>query len=142
MKNIHYLIDNQNNQNLLWKQSSGPISKLKEFIIKNKEESIDEEDFFHRNDEKVLLISAEPGMGKSLILSHFAQNSSAENFFIKIILNTCTKTLDDLRNEIIKTQNSTDLLDFVFKSLLNKNDEHEIEHLKHLAKEGKLILTV
>ena len=38
------------------------------------EESIDEKDIFEENNEKVLLISAEPGMGKSWILDHFTQN--------------------------------------------------------------------
>ena len=73
-KNIHFLIQDQSNpNNLLWQNSNGPISTLKKFVITNKEceESIDEEEIFHKNDEKVLIISAEPGMGKSLILDHF-----------------------------------------------------------------------
>ena len=39
-----------------------------------------------------------------------------------------------------KLQNSEDLIEFVLKSLLNKNDQQEILLLKHLAKEEKLIL--
>jgi predicted NACHT family NTPase len=79
-------------------------------------------------------------MGKTAICDHFTQNSSAENFFIKIILNTCTKTLS-ATNFREKLQNrEEDLIEFVLKSLLNKTDEQEISLLKHLAKEEKLIL--
>jgi ankyrin repeat protein len=143
MKNVHYLIQDENNQNQFkWQKSNGPISNLKKYLIMNKEceESIDEEDIFHKNNEKVLIISAKPGMGKSLILDHFTQNSSAENFFIKIILNTCTKTLSD-KNFKERLQNREDgLIEFVMKSLLGKKDKQEISLLKHLAKEEKLIL--
>jgi hypothetical protein len=83
-----------------------------------------------------LIISAEPGMGKSLILDHFTQNSSAENFFIKIILNTCTKTLRDLKTKKI----INDSFEFILKSLLDKKDQQEMSLLKQLAKEEKLIL--
>ena len=79
----------------------GPISALKKFVITNDkecDESIDEEELFHKNDEKVLIISAEPGMGKSLILDNFTlakrfdrirsgitfeQNKPTRNFLIK-----------------------------------------------------------
>jgi len=72
LKNVHYLIQDQSNPNhLLWQNSNGPISTLKKFVITNKENLIDEEEIFHKNNEKVLIISAEPGMGKSLILDNF-----------------------------------------------------------------------
>jgi ankyrin repeat protein len=141
LKNVHYLIEDQSNPNhhFLWQNSSGPISTLKKYAIMNKEceESIDEEEIFHKNDEKVLIISAEPGMGKSLILDNFTQNSSAKNFFVKIILNTCKKTLSNIN---FKENLSKDLIEFVLKSLLNKTNEQEISLLKQLAKEEKLIL--
>jgi ankyrin repeat protein len=141
LKNVHYLIQDQSNPNhhFVWQNSNGPISTLKKYVITNKEceELIDEEEIFHKNNERVLIISAEPGMGKSLILDNFTQNSSAENFFIKIILNTCKETLS---NTNFKENLSKDLIEFVLKSLLNKTNELEISLLKHLAKEEKLIL--
>jgi hypothetical protein len=140
LKNVHYLIQDQNNPNhLLWQKSNGPISTLKKFVITNKEceESIDEEEIFHKNHEKVLIISAEPGMGKSLILDNFTQNSSAENFFVKIILNTCKKTLS---GKNFQENLPKDLIEFVLKSLLNKTNQQEISLLKHLASKEKLIL--
>jgi ankyrin repeat protein len=142
IKNVHYLIQDEINQNQFkWQKSNGLISTLKKYLIMNKEceELINEEEIFHINNEKVLIISSEPGMGKSLILDHFTQNSSAENFYIKIILNTCTKTLLST-NLKEKLQNREDLIEFVLKSLLEKKDEQEISLLKELAKEEKLIL--
>jgi ankyrin repeat protein len=141
IKNVHYLIQDQ--EQLKWQKSNGPISTLKKYLITNKEceESIDEEDIFHKtNNEKVLIISAEPGMGKSLILDHFTQNSSAENFFIKIILNTCTKTLSATNFKENLHNRENDLFEFILRSLLNKKDKQEISLLKHLVKKEKLIL--
>ena len=112
--------------------------KLLETMMKC-EEAIDEEEIFHKNNEKVVIISADPGMGKSLILDHFTQWSSEENLFLKIILNTCKETLSD-ENFNENLQNCKDLIEFVLKSLLNKTDEQEISKLKELAKEEKLIL--
>ena len=106
-KNIHFLIESENNQNLLlWQRSSGPVSSLNEFIVRNDEYSIsiEEGDIFNRLNEKILLISAEPGMGKSLILDHFTQNSTAENFFIKIVLNTCTDALNKMKSELLENR--------------------------------------
>jgi ankyrin repeat protein len=142
LKNVHYLIQDQAsnpNHHFLWQNSNGPISTLKKYVITNKEceELIDEEEIFHKNNERVLIISAEPGMGKSFILDNFTQYSSAENFFIKIILNTCKETLS---NTNFKENFSKDLIEFVLKSLLNKTNEQEISLLKHLAKEEKLTL--
>jgi ankyrin repeat protein len=141
LKNVHYLIQDQSNPNhhFLWQNSNGPISTLKKYVITNKEceELIVEEEIFHKNNDKVQIISAEPGMGKSLILDNFTQYSSAENFFVKIILNTCKETLS---NTNFKENLSKDLIEFVLKSLLNKTNEQEISLLKHLAKEEKLIL--
>ena len=84
-----------------------------------------------------MIISAEPGMGKSLILDNFTQNSTSDNFFVKIILNTCKKTLSGTN---FKENLPKDLIEFVLKSLLNKTNQQEISLLKHLAKEEKLIL--
>jgi ankyrin repeat protein len=142
LKNVHYLIQDQAsnpNHHFVWQNSNGPISTLKKYVITNKEceELIDEEEIFHKNNDRVLIISTEPGMGKSLILDNFTLNSSAENFFVKIILNTCKETLSATN---FKENLSKDLIEFVLKSLLNKTNEQEISLLKHLAKEEKLIL--
>jgi hypothetical protein len=115
VKNVHFLIQDQNQ--FKWQKSQGPISSLKKYMIMNKEcvESIDEGDIFQRNNEKVLIISGEPGMGKSLILENLALNSNAENFFVKIPLNTCTRSRGDLESLRMKIRNIVDLPEFAAK---------------------------
>jgi len=76
-------------------------------------------------------------MGKSLILDNFTQNSSEDNFFAKIILNTCKKTLS---NTNFKDNLPKDLIEFVLKSLLNKTNEQEISLSEQLASKEKLTL--
>ena len=68
-ESIHFLKLSSDNQNLIWHKSKGNISDLNDFII-NKDEYclyIEENKILAHN-EQVLIISAEPGMGKSLIL--------------------------------------------------------------------------
>jgi len=131
----------KDNQNLLWQTSSGPISGLKEYILKEDEHciSIGEEEAFAQNNENILLISAEPGMGKSLILDNFTQNSTKDHFFIKIILNTCKEAFKNNFDEKLKNANFS-ALDFILKDLLQKKDSLEINVLKYLVSKEKLVL--
>jgi transcriptional regulator of acetoin/glycerol metabolism len=115
-------------------------SELNGYLLESEEKkAIDEDEFIYKTNKKILIIAAEPGMGKSLILDHFTKNSSAENYFLKIVLNTCKETLSDT-NFKDRLQNSEDLFEYVLKSFLNKSNEQEISLLKHLAKEGKITL--
>jgi hypothetical protein len=139
---IHFLSVAKDNQNLVWQKSSGPISTLKDYLIGGEEFCLwmDEKQILTENHENILILSAEPGMGKSLILDRLTQFSSAENFSIKIVLNACTKTLNDLK---CKKCEINDPIDFVFKSLLNSSHHFDQELsplVKHLAREEKLTL--
>jgi hypothetical protein len=133
-KTLHYF--KSEGKNLLWQKSNGPTSSLREYLVQNYEESIDEEEILLKNNEKILIISAEPGMGKSLILDNLTQKSSAENFFLKINLNTCKNALSDME----QLKNSNDLIAYVLETLLSKKNPQEMESLKRLASEEKLIL--
>ena len=141
-KSIHYL-KSDINQSLTWIKSHGRISVLNDFII-NKEEfcfSIDEENVLNETEnETILLISAEPGMGKSYILDSFAQNSNSKNFFLKIVLNDFTDELENFKEGKIKINEAKNALGFVLTKILRKTNELEISLLKHLAQEQKLIL--
>jgi DNA-directed RNA polymerase specialized sigma24 family protein len=68
-------------------------------------------------------------MGKSLILDHFTQSSTEENFFIKIALNTCTDALSKIKSQ----KEANDAIELTLKSFLNKTDKQEIDRLKLLA---------
>lgn len=136
-ESIHFLKLENENANLLWQKSKGPISDLNEYIVKDDALcfSILEDQILNHN-ELILIISAEPGMGKSTILDKLNKCSNSEHFYLKIILNTCTEALKSVDLKVYKG----DLMDFIFKSLLMKKDDKEISLLKYLAKEEKLIL--
>ena len=111
MEKIHFLLETQNH--LLWQKSSASISKLREYLIRKEgdEESIEETEIFDKNNEKILIISAEPGLGKSLILDHFTLKSNEKNFFIKINLNTCTKSLSEFWDLEKRLKNIVDFIE-------------------------------
>jgi hypothetical protein len=139
---IHFLKTHEFKRNLFtWQKSQGPISELK--ILKQKEYClfIDEDQLLNLN-EKILIISANPGMGKSLILDKIIHDSNIEHFFIKIILNNFTKELKELKENTTINYQDKDLMDLILKSFLTaKSDEFEMAILKNLAlKENKLVL--
>ena len=139
-KRIHFLKDEKETQFLIWQKSNGSISDLNEFLIKRENFclSVDENQFLNEN-EIILLISADPGMGKSTILDNLILNSDSETFFIKIVLNAFTKTLKEIKESKIKLH-IQDILDIIIKANLPNSHELEITFLKKLAKERKLIL--
>jgi ankyrin repeat protein len=135
-ESIHFLKLISNSPNLIWQKSRGPISDLKEFILKNEESYFTtREDKILDHDENILIISAEPGMGKSLILDKLVFESNSDIYCFKIILNNFTKILNCLN--LGKQEN---ILDFIFKSFLEKQNELNITLLKYLANKQKLIL--
>ena len=83
-KSIHYLKMENDNQNLLWQKSKGSISDLNEYLLKENKNclSIPEHQILNQN-EVILIISSDPGMGKSTILEKLIQDSKADEFFIK-----------------------------------------------------------
>jgi hypothetical protein len=133
-KSIHYLKYDEKHQNFVWQRSMGPISSLNEYILKQDEfcHILLEEQILNEY-ESILIIAAEPGMGKSAILDKLTQYS--HSFFIKIILNTCTQAFREPCDF-----DKNDAIDFTLKSLMTKRDDLEIALLKHLAREEKLIL--
>jgi hypothetical protein len=142
-ESLHYLKIDPETQNLIWQKSKGPISDLVAQLEKDDSfcSSINEEKIFleNQNAEKILILSAEPGMGKSILLDRMTQYSNEENLFIKITLNSVTNILNDLQIDMGKLQNC-DFMDLIFRKFLGKSDELEINVLKHLAEAGKLTL--
>ena len=89
---IHFLIVAKDNQNLVWQKSSGPISTLRDYLIGGEEFCLwmDEKQILTENHENILILSAEPGMGKSSILDRLTFDSNSNVFCFKIILNNFT----------------------------------------------------
>ena len=88
-----------------------------------------------------MIISAEPGMGKSLILDRLTFDSNLNVFCFKIILNNFTDIFNDLKKKKLNLEKiQENILNFIFKSFLENPNELNISLLKHLAHEQKLIL--
>jgi ankyrin repeat protein len=90
--------------------------------------------------ESLLIISAEPGMGKSTLLEKLVRDSNSDIFLIKIILNNFTKVLKEIKDNKIKLEEKNNL-DFIFENLMaRKLSEFEILILKNLSQQNKLYL--
>jgi hypothetical protein len=106
--------------NLEWKKSKGPISDLNKYLIKQEEVCIVvKERKISSHMDNILIISAEPGMGKSTILDKLVSKSNSNMFYLKIVLNNFKETLNDLKEQKIK-YNDEDVLKFILKKLLKK----------------------
>jgi ankyrin repeat protein len=138
---IHFLKLSSDNQSLFWQKSRGPISDLNDFIIKTEVSclSIEEEKILDHS-ENILIISAESGMGKSLILDKLVFDSNSDFYCFKIVLNNFTKHLSDLKEKKENLENQENILDFTLMRFLEKQNELELSLLKHLAQEQRLIL--
>jgi ankyrin repeat protein len=139
-KSIHYLLPISDSSNFEWKKSKGLISDLNKYIIKGEEVcvSFDEENIFNHK-EDILLISAEPGMGKSTILDKLVFDSTSNMFYLKIELNSLIEILEALKEQKIKHKDDNDVLELILRNLLQK-ENLEISILNKLASEMRLIL--
>ena len=102
----------------------------KAFILKSDVDIIEENKILAHS-ENVLIISAEPGMGKSLMLDKLVFDSKSEMFCLKIILNNFAKSLKDLKEKKLNLEEN--IFDFLLRRVLEKQNELEISLLKHLA---------
>ncbi|WP_341816186.1 ankyrin repeat domain-containing protein [Wolbachia endosymbiont (group B) of Elophila nymphaeata] len=84
-RNIHWL--KQEGDDLIWQQSYGALSKLRDFIDTN-EQAIQEYKPEKITDikDRVVIISAEPGMGKSTVLNPLALKTKDSLWVIRINL--------------------------------------------------------
>ena len=140
-KSIHYLKEIENQQSLTWQKTKGTISNLDDYMLKNEAccSSLKEKKIFNLN-EPIIIISAEPGMGKSSILDNLNYSSSSAHFFLKISLNSLTNELKKFKENKIKFNNSKDVLAFLLTNILGKREPLEIKLLENLAQKKKLTL--
>ncbi|KAK9503252.1 hypothetical protein O3M35_011860 [Rhynocoris fuscipes] len=121
-RNIHVLRKVGNE--FVWQQSRGDLSKLRKFIVKDiqhfrscAQESI--------NDKEVI-IAAEPGMGKSMLLTNIAlqkKYSDPSLLLLKINLLNYSSDFKELKHNIYSKKEA--LIKFLYKIFL-KNDAETI----------------
>lgn len=74
--NVHWFLSNNYHANIIWKQSHGSIETISKYVEKGSHKDFNSEVKTLKDiEEKVVLVSAGPGMGKSTLLSHLAINT-------------------------------------------------------------------
>ncbi|KAJ9588752.1 hypothetical protein L9F63_017956 [Diploptera punctata] len=98
-KCVHWL--KKDEERLMWKQSKGNLNVIRRHLI-----TYDITEWMPETildgDEKTILLTAEPGMGKSSFLSHLARmtkNKHPEMWLIHICINNFTKILEDIKRD-------------------------------------------
>jgi ankyrin repeat protein len=102
--NVHWL--KQDSDGLKWQRSHGKISALRGSIMNEGHDEIIISQITQIPD-KLVIISAEPGMGKSTLLTKLANNTKntfPTEWIIRINLNNCTRDLEALDNHIDKVK--------------------------------------
>lgn len=132
--NIHWLMDETND--LIWKKSYGSLSSLRK-ILDTYEQSVQEYKPEKITDipDRVIILTAEPGMGKSFVLNHLAlktKESDSSLWVMRINLIDCST---ELEREIKKNKkiDEADAIKFLYKvvgfQLLNKKNKKRKEKM-------------
>ncbi len=100
-KNIHWLRTDE--KYFIWQQSCGSVGGIRKHLVDHLD--VDNEHDIKSIEENIIIISAEPGMGKSATVDHFAdliKKKDKSLWVIKIDLKTHKKLIDitDLKNII------------------------------------------
>lgn len=127
MHNIHWIKESRGN--LCWQKSFGKVSKLHEYIdTKVKQQSKAKN--LRNLDEKINLVSAEPGMGKSTVLTQMAlqtKNLDQQSWIVRVNLNDHT---NELKNLSLDCKTLDKVLEFLNRVMnLKSNFEKKILEL-------------
>ncbi|XP_069687335.1 uncharacterized protein [Periplaneta americana] len=109
--NVHW-IELQADKKLVWKQSKGDISEVQKYINKSESVFYEQEKILTAPDRAILII-AEPGMGKSTLVSQISTTLKQIHRTKWVIL----VTLNDYTNLLQKYLNNKTSTDFVIELL-------------------------
>lgn len=134
-KNITLHWFEQRNCDLMWKKTRGSVNKLRRFIH-NENDLVKRDDVIEVNEvrdlpDSVVIISAQPGMGKSTLLTHLATPRRSNNelcnlWILKINLEDYSKDFDCWKNKNITKK---DVIKFLLKTV--KFESLKNEHLNY-----------
>jgi ankyrin repeat protein len=104
--NIHWFKEDKNV--LIWQETRGRISRLREYILnENQDQFITTAKEMLEITDKVVIISSEPGMGKSTLMTYIANNIKKNydtKWIIRINLNHYTRALEEINCDIDKNK--------------------------------------
>ncbi|WP_254229416.1 ankyrin repeat domain-containing protein [Wolbachia pipientis] len=140
-----HLIKKENGQ-YIWQETRGSVSNLRQYVSEQHKfiEEIEENKLCNTND-KVVIISAEPGMGKSETLTHLSKESNKNgNWVIGINLKDCREQIESLSS--ISSVNIGDIKDkdIVIRKIVETlsqsgTDKGSLED--RLKEKGKIVLS-
>ena len=106
-RSVHWLEINDNS--IIWKQSYGGLTELRQYVIQNRVEEYKP----HEVNDRIVVIVAEPGMGKTIELIHLVQEVKAISpklWIIKIDLKKYEVYLNNIHFDT-----KEDVIDFLAK---------------------------
>ncbi|XP_049882599.1 uncharacterized protein LOC126378361 isoform X1 [Pectinophora gossypiella] len=123
-QNIHWLVKN-NNGKLIWRRTHGSFTKIRKFVNNDEYQNVSPNTVKHIKVEdlqdRVVIITAEPGMGKSTALSHLAAKSKSALMseseplcIIKTNLEDHSTQFDNLVKGKVTTK---DAIKFIYKAM-------------------------
>ncbi|KAJ4440633.1 hypothetical protein ANN_08780 [Periplaneta americana] len=129
-QNVHWF-ELQTDKKLMWKISKRDISDIQKYIDKTESVSYDQEQMLTIAD-RIILIIAEPGMGKSTLASQIStglKQIHPSKWVILVTLNDCTHLLHKYENKEIS-------IEFVIEILAHAADVNDSELGKFLFASG------
>jgi ankyrin repeat protein len=140
---IHLFDHSDQSGYLKWIRSSGSVSQIKKYLVKDDQyaSTYKEEEFFNQ-DEKLMIITDEPGKGKTTFLKSIIHKSEEKNhiYFIHICLNNFVNELFEYRKH--RRENVKDYMSYLLNDFLKslKLTTLQVNLFKLFSKTGKLII--
>ena len=140
---IHYFDHSDATGYLRWIKSTGCVSKIKKHLVKNDKYALTyKEDEFCRQDERLMIITDDPGMGKTTVLDSLIDKSikKYQVYYVHVNLNNFANELLEYRKN--KTSIKKDFMSYLLENFLrtSKLTRLEINLFKLFSKTGKLVI--
>ncbi len=133
--NIHWI--KADSGNLLFIKTHGKMSSIRKYLKSDKEpEILDESSVFNLNNNKIIIISAEPGMGKSSLLNTLYKRC-IKTYQNVLVVQIVLRDHVEVYQNLAKSQN---LLEDFINLILKLENQFEKSLFEYLSKTEKLIL--
>ena len=108
--NVHWLVSD--GDKLFWKRSCGDLKVVLRHLIPHDVSELQPVTVLDGED-RLMLLTAEPGMGKSSLLSNLAKNTKKKHpdmWVLRININSFTKILEDIKAHGFREEKATEML--------------------------------
>ncbi|WP_218814682.1 ankyrin repeat domain-containing protein [Rickettsiella endosymbiont of Dermanyssus gallinae] len=142
-KSVHWL--KLEAEHLIWQQSQGSLSALREYIDPEYTQTYQNSDWLNsEKHSKVVIVSDTPGMGKSTVLTHVAQQIKQQypdRWVVRLDSSNYAKLLDEAQ-KVGRLKKPTGVMQFLSQTALNLESASLAQVLfeRCSQKEGKIIV--